>query len=59
MDTNKIKTVGIPVAIGFLVVSLTLAFLKNRFGIEIGDPIELETGDPDINEIGDPDLQES
>lgn len=50
MDTSKIKSHGIPVFIGFIVVALVLGFLKSRFGIEIGDPVdtnpEPEVGDP-------------
>lgn len=42
MDWNKVKKVGIPVLIGFIGVAVVLAFLKSRFGIEIGDPVDLE-----------------
>lgn len=46
MDQENLKKVGIPVAIGFVVTGLVLAFVKKRFGIEIGDPVDLESGDP-------------
>lgn len=47
MNIEEIKKNLIPVGIGFVVVALILAVLKAKFGIEIGDPVDLpETGDP-------------
>lgn len=42
MNWNKVKGALIPVGIGFVIVALALGFLKNRFGIEIGDPPDFE-----------------
>lgn len=43
MNTNwkKILNLLLPVAAGFVVSAIVLAVLKSRFGIEIGDPVDL------------------
>ena len=39
------KRVAIAVGIGFLFAGLLLGFMKRRFGIEIGDPVDIPNDD--------------